>query len=70
MFEYLLQKAIGHKLTRHWKPKIAVCIPKETTEVERKAFTEAFYQMGAKEIYLSYLSFEETVLGFAYIAAF
>lgn len=63
MFEYLLQKAIGHKLSFYRKPKIVICIPKDTTEVERKAFTDVFYQMKTREVYLSKLSFEETILG-------
>lgn len=43
MFEYLIQKALGHKLIFRPKPKIVVCIPKDTTEVEKKAFSDAFY---------------------------
>lgn len=58
MFKQLLQKnGVLHGIM---KPKIAVCIPVDLTEVERKAFTEAFHQAGAKEITLSEVSHEET----------
>lgn len=51
IFSHLLHKAAGQK----WfvKPKIAVCIPVDSTEVEKKAFLDAFYQSGAKEVFLS-----------------
>lgn len=61
MFQYFLKKAMGPKSIFSRKPKIAVCIPKDTTQVENKAFTETFYQIGAKEVFLSEFTIEETL---------
>ena len=38
-----------------------MCVPEELTEVEEKAFSEAFYQAGAKKVYLSSLPLETAV---------
>lgn len=42
------------------KPKLAVCVPPDLTEVEQKAFQEAFYQAGVKKLVLSEESMERT----------
>ena len=52
MFRHMLQKAYGKK--RFFKPNIAVGgIPRNITEVEKKAFTDLFYQVGAREVFLA-----------------
>ena len=50
MFRYMMTKIWGKRLLR--KPHIAVNIPKEITEVEKKALEDAMYQAGAKELAL------------------
>lgn len=63
MFQYLLQKASLIKLKSSIKPfikpRIAICVPMELTEVERKAFQDVFYQAGAKEVLLSEGTYEK-----------
>lgn len=59
LFTYLLQKAIGKKTLL--KPAIAVCVPEVMTEVEKKAFEDAMYQSGAKDVMLIPLPVEEFV---------
>ena len=69
MFRYYLHRALGydHSFVKRLigitinKPRIAVCVPEELTEVEEKAFSEAFYQAGAKKVYLSGLPLENAV---------
>ena len=34
------------------KPRISICIPSGTTEIERKAVEEATYQAGARDVFL------------------
>ena len=41
------------------KPKVALCIPARLTEVEKKAFSEAFIQCTGKPFWLIEKSFEE-----------
>ncbi len=48
MMKYFIQKALGKRLIR--KPRIAVCVPSQVTEVERKAVEDATYQAGAREV--------------------
>lgn len=48
MFQSMLKKTSAFQSLL--KPKIAVCVPGEVTEVERKAFQDCFYQSGAKEV--------------------
>ena len=48
MMKYFIQKAIGHRTYR--KPRIAVCVPSQVTEVEKKAVEDATYQAGAREV--------------------
>lgn len=49
MLRYFVQKTIGKRLI---KPVVAVCIPCKVTEVERKAFTDACYQVGARSVHM------------------
>lgn len=60
MFKSMLQRYSVWKAFR--KPKIAVSIPADCTEVERKAFQDVFYQAGAKEVCLSEVSLQEMKL--------
>jgi rod shape-determining protein MreB len=50
MLKYFISKAVG----RHMfiKPRIAVCVPSEVTEVERKAVEDATRQAGAREVFI------------------
>ena len=50
MLNFFIRKAIGKKTFR--KPKIAVCVPRGVTEVEKKAVEDATYQAGAREVYI------------------
>ena len=50
MMKYFIAKAIGRRAFR--KPRISICIPGNTTEVERLAVEEAAYQAGAREVFL------------------
>lgn len=49
MLKYFVQRTIGKRLI---KPVVAVCIPCKVTEVERKAFTDACYQVGARSVHM------------------
>lgn len=49
MLKYFVQRTIGKRLI---KPTVAVCIPCKVTEVERKAFTDACYQVGARSVHM------------------
>ncbi len=51
LFSSLLKKVLGKKLFP--KPLIAVCTPTGLTEVEKKAFIDLFYQVGAREVFLA-----------------
>ncbi|MDR1000396.1 MAG: rod shape-determining protein MreB [Clostridiales bacterium] len=50
MLKYFINKAVG----RHMfiKPRIAICVPSEVTEVERKAVEDATRQAGAREVFI------------------
>ena len=48
MMKYFTQKAIGKRTFR--KPIIAVCVPSQVTEVEKKAVEDATYQAGARDV--------------------
>ena len=50
MIKYFVQKALGKRTFK--KPRISICIPSGTTEIERKAVEEATYQAGAREVFL------------------
>ena len=49
MLKYFISKAMGRHAFR--KPRISICIPSGTTEVEKKAVEEATYQAGAREVF-------------------
>lgn len=55
MFQQLLQRTAAFSVLK--KPKIALCLPADITEVERKAYLDAFYQSGAKEVVITEESF-------------
>ncbi len=50
MMRYFIQKALGKRTFR--KPRIAVCVPSEVTEVEKKAVEDATMQAGAREVFI------------------
>lgn len=50
MMRYFIQKAVGKRNYR--KPRVAVCVPSQVTEVERKAVEDATMQCGAREVYI------------------
>ena len=50
MMKYFIQKAGGKRTFR--KPRIAVCVPSQVTEVEKKAVEDATFQAGAREVYI------------------
>jgi rod shape-determining protein MreB len=50
MLKYFINKAVGRPLLR--KPRIAVCVPSNVTEVERRAVEEATRQAGARQVYV------------------
>ena len=50
MMKYFIQKAVGRRTFR--RPRIAVCVPSQVTEVEKKAVEDATFQAGAREVYV------------------
>ncbi|MCL1862662.1 MAG: rod shape-determining protein MreB [Defluviitaleaceae bacterium] len=50
MLKYFINKAIGRPLMR--KPRIAICVPSNVTEVERRAVKDAALQAGARQVYI------------------
>lgn len=53
----LLRKAWGKKPLI--KQAVSVCVPKEITDVEKKAVLDALYQSGAKELFITDISMEQ-----------
>ncbi len=53
----LLQKAWGKK--PFIKQPVSVCVPKEITDVEKKALLDVLYQSGAKELFITDISMEQ-----------
>nr|WP_294528066.1 rod shape-determining protein [uncultured Blautia sp.] len=51
MLKFLISRAMGRRAFR--KPRISICIPSGTTEIEKKAIEEATYQAGAREVFLA-----------------
>ena len=51
MLKYFLNKALGRSLFG-FRPRIAVCVPSNITDVERRAVEDAAKQAGAKEVSL------------------
>ncbi len=52
MLKYFIQKAVGTPLFFKIKPRIAVCVPSNVTEVERRAVDDATRQAGARDVYI------------------
>lgn len=50
MLKYFITKAVGRSLVR--KPRIAICVPSNVTEVERRAVEDAGLQAGARQVLL------------------
>jgi len=50
MLKYFINKAVGRPLFR--KPRIAICVPSNVTEVERRAVEEAAQQAGARQVFI------------------
>lgn len=50
MLKYFISKAMGRRAFR--KPRISICAPSGSTEIERRAVEEATYQAGAREVFL------------------
>jgi rod shape-determining protein MreB len=50
MLKYFITKAVGRPLFR--KPRIAICVPSNVTEVERRAVEEAARQAGARQVHV------------------
>lgn len=51
MLKFFISRAMGRRAFR--KPRISICIPSATTEIEKKAIEEATYQAGAREVFLA-----------------
>lgn len=41
------------------KQPVSVCVPKEITDVEKKALLDVLYQSGAKELFITDISMEQ-----------
>ena len=50
MLKYFIDKSIGKQTSK--KPKIAICVPSEVTEVEKKAVKDATKDAGAREVFI------------------
>lgn len=50
MLKYFIDKSIGKQASK--KPKIAICVPSEVTEVEKKAVKDATKDAGAREVFI------------------
>ena len=50
MLKFFISRAMGRRA--FLKPRISICIPSGTTEIEKKAIEEATYQAGAREVFL------------------
>ena len=51
MLKFFISRAMGRRAFR--KPRISICIPSGTNEIEKKAIEEATYQAGAREVFLA-----------------
>lgn len=52
MLKYFITKAIGKPALFGMKPQIAVCVPSNVTEVERRAVEDATRQAGARKVFV------------------
>ena len=56
MFRYMIKKTWGKRMFS--KPHIVVFMPKDMTEVEKKALEDVMYELGAKELTISNVPLE------------
>lgn len=59
IFEHFIHRALGNK-RQLIKPGVALCIPFQLTQVEKKAFSDAIYQAGAKKVLIVEEGTEQT----------
>lgn len=59
LFSHLLHQVVGQRLLK--KPAVAICVPKDTSEVEKKAMMDTFYQAGAKEVMITEIPAEQFI---------
>ena len=57
LLRFLFIKAWGKKPLI--KQPVSLCVPKEITDVEKKAFLDALYQSGAKELFITDIPMEQ-----------
>lgn len=50
MIKHFIEQAIGKQASR--KPKVAICVPSEVTEVEKKAVKDATKDAGARDVFI------------------
>lgn len=62
LFSALLRNAWGKKPLR--RPPVAICVPTDTTDVEKKAIQDVIYQAGAREILISDVPFHQFIREF------
>jgi rod shape-determining protein MreB len=48
MLRYFISKSLGRRILR--RPRISICVPSETTQVEKRAVEDAAYQAGARDV--------------------
>lgn len=61
-FSALLRNAWGKKPLR--RPPVTICVPTDTTDVEKKAIQDVIYQAGAREILISDVPFHQFIREF------
>ena len=54
MLKYFLNKAVSNPLKKILKPDVMICIPCQTTNVEKRAVEQAALEAGARRVYLVY----------------
>lgn len=62
LFSALLRNAWGKKPLR--RPPVAICVPTDITDVEKKAIQDVIYQAGAREILISDVPFHQFIREF------
>lgn len=62
LFSALLRNAWGKKPMR--RPPVAICVPTDITDVEKKAIQDVIYQAGAREILISDVPFHQFIREF------
>ena len=61
VFRYFVRKCCRRHL--FFKPRIAVCVPLTLTKVERKAYEDVFYQVGAKKVLVVESAMDQAMAG-------